>query len=268
MTITIGDNDHVPVMLGWEQDEVTIGEPLNSGGTTEGTLTVFATTTKDKMPESGFTFDITVNTANVSARQPGDYEQLSETLTFERTDFFSSTVNGQGRYRAEKTVTLVVAYDGTVESNETFTVTAAYSDPSQPHLQGGQVTATATITDDLSSTVDLEASASTLNPRVLRGVNIAYSYAVRNDGPASSTNTVLTATLDPGVSFLEVNPPDQCTHSGRSQGGVVTCPLGTLDANSAETGQLLVQGALTASMDFTITFSVDQQPVGPKPRQQ
>ena len=169
-TMTIGDNDHVPVVLSWEQDEVTVGEPLNSGGTTEETLTVFATTTKDKMPESGFTFDITVNTADGSARQPGDYEQLSETLTFERTDFSSSTVNGQNRYRAEKTVTLGVAYDGTVEQDETFTVTAAYSGPSQPHLlPPNHVTATATITDDLSSTVDLEASASSIHSRVNRG---------------------------------------------------------------------------------------------------
>ena len=96
-----------------------------------------------------------MSTANGSAHQPNDYRQLSETLTFERADFSSSTVDGQQRYRAEKPVTLVIAYDGVVESNETFTITAAYSDPSQPYLQGGPARATITITDNLSSTADL-----------------------------------------------------------------------------------------------------------------
>ena len=156
----IGDNDYVPVTLSWEQDEVTAGEPLMSGDTAEQSLRVFATTTKDKMPEvgSGFTFDVTVNTADGIARQPADYEQLSETLTFERADFSRTDVNSEDRYQAEKTVTLVIAYDGAVESYEAFTITAAYAGPSQPHLQGGPARATVTITDNLSSTVDLDAT--------------------------------------------------------------------------------------------------------------
>ena len=52
-TIYITDNDHVPVTLVWEQNAVTVGEPVSSGATTEESLRVFATTTKDKMRRVG-----------------------------------------------------------------------------------------------------------------------------------------------------------------------------------------------------------------------
>ena len=263
-TVTIIDNDHVPVTLGWEQEAVTVGEPLNSGDTTEETLTLFATTTKDKMPENGLTFDVTVSTANGSARQPGDYTQVSETLTFTQADFFPATVNGQQRYQAEKTVTLIIAYDGAVESNETFTISAAYA-TSAPHLQGSSARATVTITDDLSSTVDLEAVASSVNSVVRREVNLAYTYTVRNHGPASSTNTVLTVTLDRGVSFVQAADPDKCNHSGVSRGGAVTCVLGILDASGEENGSILAQASPTASMDFTSNFSVSSNQLDQEP---
>ena len=48
-TVTINDNDHVPVNLSWEQSSFTVDEDA-------GTVTLRAevTTEVDKMPESGF----------------------------------------------------------------------------------------------------------------------------------------------------------------------------------------------------------------------
>ena len=66
--VTIIDNDHVPVTLGWEETAFTAEEPTSPSDTTPVTLTAQAITTVDKRPESGFTFDYTVNTQNGSAR--------------------------------------------------------------------------------------------------------------------------------------------------------------------------------------------------------
>ena len=220
--ITIIDNDHVPVVLGWEQTAFTAEE-----GTTV-TLRAVAVTTKDKMPESGFSFDFTASTANGSARQPADYSQLSDTVTFTRSNFSRTTVNGQSRYRAERTFTVSVVSDSVRESDENFTVNLAYSNPSLPYLSLGDRTATITVTDDLSTTVDLTLQGFGSPFRVSRGDELIYDYTLSNSGPATSTNTTVVTTLDRGVSFVAATSTAACTHSGRATGGTVTCRFGTL----------------------------------------
>ena len=78
-TVTIADNDHVPVTLGWEETALTAEEPTSPGMTTPVTLRARAVTATDKRPEIGFTFDFTVNTVNGTARQPADYELFTAT---------------------------------------------------------------------------------------------------------------------------------------------------------------------------------------------
>ena len=252
-TVTITDNDHVPVVLSWEQTAATVEEATSPGTTRPVSLRAVAVTTKDKMPESGFSFDVTVATANGSATQPADYQQLSDTATFNRSDFSLATVGGQRRYRAVKTFTVRVTHDTLLEPNETFTVTLNYADPSLPYLQGGRDTATVTITDDISSTVDLSTSVFGSSFRVSRGEELTYNYTVSNSGPAASTNTVVRSTLDRGVSFVSVTPADKCAHSGGATGGVVTCTFDTLDAGASEAGEIVVQVGPAASADIAIT---------------
>ena len=252
-TVTIADNDHVPVFLSWEQTAATVEEATSPGTTRPVSLRAIAVTTKDKMPESGFTFDVTVATADGSATQPADYQQLSDTATFNRSDFSQATVSGQRRYRAVKTFTVFVTHDILLEPNETFTVTLNYADPGLPYLQGGRDTATVTITDDISSTVDLSTTVFGLSFRVSRGEELTYNYTVRNSGPAASTNTVVTSTLDRGVSFVSATPADKCAHSGGATGGVVACTFDTLDAGASEAGEIVVQVGPAASADIAIT---------------
>ena len=128
-TVTIADNDHVPVVLSWEQTAATAGEATSPGSTRPVSLRAVAVTTKDKMPETGFSFDVTLATADGSATQPADYQRLSDTATFNRSDFSLVTVSGQRRYRAVKTFTVFITHDTVQEPNETFTVTLAYADP-------------------------------------------------------------------------------------------------------------------------------------------
>ena len=119
------------------------------------------------------------------------------------------------------------------------------------------MTATVTITDDISSTVDLAASVFGSSSRASRGDELVYSYTVTNNGPATSTRTVLTTTLDPGVSFISATSTFPCSHSGRSTGGVVTCEFGTLSTGGTASGTIAVRVAPTAAADITATFSAN-----------
>ena len=142
-TITIRDDEHVPVTISWEQPDITAGE---NAGTVA--LRAFAVTTVDKRPENGFSFDASVYTSNGSASQPDDYTQVDETLTFARNDFSRVTVNGARRYRAAKQIVVTIEDDATDEIEEDFTVTFEYDNPTLLHLQGGSAVATVKITDD------------------------------------------------------------------------------------------------------------------------
>ena len=142
-TVTIGDNEHVPVTIGWDQSDTTFDE---DGGSV--TLRAFAVTTVDKRPEDGFSFDASVYTSDGSAAQPDDYTQVNETLTFSRSDFSRATVNGQRRYRAVKQIVVNIEDDTIDEIEEDFTVTLEYSNSGPIHLQGGPAIASVKITDN------------------------------------------------------------------------------------------------------------------------
>ena len=62
--VTIADDDHVPVVLSWEQPELAV---LEDAGRVA--LRAVAVTTEDKIPENGFTFDVTVSTTDGDATQ-------------------------------------------------------------------------------------------------------------------------------------------------------------------------------------------------------
>ena len=256
-TIAINDNDHVPVVLGWEQTSLTADEVR---GVVD--LRAVAVTTKDKMPEGGFTFDARATTRNGTAREPADYTRLDETVTFDRSDFGVTSVNGQFRYRAVKSFTVTVADDGTAEQSEQFSVSLAYVNPGLPHLLSGDLTATVTVVDDLSSTVDLDVSAQASQARVFRGEELSYSYSVTNSGPATSTGTVLQVTLEPGMAFVSATPAGTCSKSGSR---LVNCEIGSLGQSASESGEITLRVELPAAGDITITSEVTSDEVDSRP---
>ena len=136
-TATALDNDHVPVTLSWAVDPVTVAE-----GAGRVVLKGVATTTKDKQPETGFSFVAEVTFADGTAGS-GDYTGQTQSQTFRQSDF---TDVGQ-RYQATKEFTVNIASGDGSEDDETFTATLAYvgSDPLPAHLQGGSATVTITI---------------------------------------------------------------------------------------------------------------------------
>ena len=259
-TVSINDNDHVPVTLGWEETELTAEEPTSVGATTSVVLRAMAVTATDKRPESGFTFDFIASSANGTARQPDDYEELSLTETFDRNDFSRTSVDGQFRWVASRNLTVDVEHDTVDEPLERFTVRLAYDGGSQPYLLQGNVTATVTITDDLSSLSDLRTTVSASSNFAAPGEQITYDWSVDNSGPADTTNTMLTATLDGGVTFVsaEVSAPSsgQCGRSGVT----VTCTLGTVNLSDTASGTIVVEVSNNASADlgFSATARGDQ----------
>ena len=86
-TVTIVDDDHVPVTLGWDATQFTVEEPTSPNGSSTLTLTVRTVTVKDKQPDAGFTFDYRARTDDDGASAPEDYAALSATGTIARSDF-------------------------------------------------------------------------------------------------------------------------------------------------------------------------------------
>ena len=101
--VTITDNDHVHVTLGWDETTFSVDEDVGFV-----TLRAIAVTDKDKMPEPGSSFEVSVSTSDGGATQPDDYSELSRTVTFTPSDFSPTTVNGQPRYSAVKQFTVLI----------------------------------------------------------------------------------------------------------------------------------------------------------------
>ena len=143
MSVKITDNDFVPVTISWEQTFVSVDEDAMTV-----TLKARATTTSDKMPESGITVALSATTAGDTATEGSDYRRLSNSFSFRQGDFTRTDVGGQFRFQATRDVSVTIIDDTVDEPNEEFTVTLSYSNPSLPHLQGGPATATVSIADN------------------------------------------------------------------------------------------------------------------------
>ena len=147
-TVTIIDNEVPQVTLGWEETSFVEEEPTTPGGTRTVALTAVASTLADQRPETGFTLDFSVETADGTAIEPSDYGAFSQTVSIPRSDFIEDTSTGQTRWTTTRTYTVLIEDDTVDESNETFTVTLAFDDPSAPYLVPGDMTATITIEDN------------------------------------------------------------------------------------------------------------------------
>ena len=241
-TVTIADDDHVPVLLSWEQPELAV---LEDAGRVA--LRAVAVTTEDKIPENGFTFDVRVSTTDGSATQAADYTQLSATETFAWNEFSRTSVDGRQRFRAVKEYHVDVLHDATDEPNESFTVNLAYATPGQPNLLEGDLTAKVSIIEDITSTVDLQLTVSALPSRISEGDSLTYRYTVRNDGPSVATGVSLVSNLDPNVTFTSTDRPAECSHSGDSAEGKVTCTL--TDLTSGQTLSISVMATANSVPD-------------------
>ena len=255
-TVTILDDDHVPVTLGWDATQFTVEEPTSPSGSSTLTLTVRAVTVKDKQPDTGFTFDYRARTADDGASAPQDYAALSATGTIARSDFARTSVDGQFRWVAEQEHAIAIAYDTTDEPVENFTATLAYVTPGMPHLLVGDLQATVSITDDIASVADLQTTVTPSASSVMRGDRLTYSWTIENTGPAASTTTALTLVLDPQMVFVAATPAAQCMEDE----AVVTCAIGVIEKDASVSGTVVadVDAAAAADIAFSAAAQGDQ----------
>ena len=130
-TITIRDDEHVPVNLGWLETSVLVSE---GAGTV--TLNATATTMVDKRPETGFSSRRASPHLRIARASSDDYTDISTTVTFRDNDSWSAIGSGADRrYRATKRITVPIINDTADERDEGFTATVAYVDSNPPHLQ-------------------------------------------------------------------------------------------------------------------------------------
>ena len=189
-TVTITDDDPVPLVLSWERPEWSVEE---SDGSV--TLKAVATTTINRIPEEGFNFEATVDTRqNGRASRASDYTHLSVTETFLRSDFSSVTFDGQSRYQAEKEFTITIEADSIDESNEDFSVELGFAGSMHPNLPTGITDATVWIIEDDDSTADVQLTRNSSPGSVSQGATLTYTYTVKNNGPAEA----------PGVTLISV----------------------------------------------------------------
>ena len=73
--------------------------------------------------------------------------------------------------------------------------------------------------------------------QIVPGSQVPYTLTVTNTGPIAATDVVVTDPLPVGLTFVSSVPP--CTAAGQ----LVTCNLGTLDAGTDATIQLVTQAA-------------------------
>ena len=148
------------------------------------TLQARATTTVDKMPESGFSVLLSSATADDTATQGSDYRRLTRNFTFSQSDFSRTDVNGQFRFQATRDITVSIIDDTVDEPDEDFTVTLAYRGTTQTHYTGGSAEATVTIIDNEVPQVTLgwEETAFTMEEPTTQGGRRAVSHR-RRDHP-------------------------------------------------------------------------------------
>ena len=182
MRVTITDNDFVAVTLSWEQPDVSVDEDALTV-----TLQARATTTSDKMPESGFTVALSATTAGNTATQGSDYRRLNSSFSFSQGDFTRTNVGGRFRFQATRDISVSIINDTVDEPDEDFTVILNYSDPSLPHLQGGPSRAVVTIQDNehVPVTLSWEQAAITVGEHVGSAALRAYAITTVDKRPES-----------------------------------------------------------------------------------
>ena len=253
-TITIIDNEVPQVKLGWEETAFTMKEPTTQGGRRAVSLTAVATTLADQRPETGFTLDFSVETADGTATEPSDYEELSEMESIPDSDFTLDTSTGQTRYLTRLTYTVFIEDDTVDESNETFTVTLAFKDPSAPYLIPGDMTATITIEDNdhVAVTLGWQQTTVTANEPTTSGDTTTVTLQARAV-TATNKQPETGFVLDYSVTSADGTARDPADYEGVS-GSSSMESFAPSDFSRRTVGG---QRRFVATRDFTVTIADD-----------
>lgn len=243
-TITIADNDDVPITLGWDETNVTVSE---DAGTV--TLYVQATTTEDTAPQSDVAFDVNVSTRDGSARQGSEYKSASTAVRFLYSDFSTTVVDGNVRYRAEKQVTVEIVDDIYDEPDEDFRVTVVFTNPRPTYAQGSSQSATVTVMND-----DLGGPKPPPPPNPGGGASFGPAPIAPKFADGFRTTRALPVNAQPGEA---IGDPVSATHEHDL---VITYSLSGADASlftvDEATGLIQVNDGLELEVGTTYTLNL------------
>ncbi len=173
------------------------------GGKTAAMVTV--TTSETGAPHGRVT--VPVHTANGTATAGTDFSALDTSLTFAESDFSGVEVDGNSRFRASKSVDVMILQDSLGEEGETFSVVLGSPSDSLVTLDADSMSTSVTITDDeLPALAALTVSGGTLTPAFS---STGQSYTVPDVGYGDHLATI-SATPESGaeVSFLDTSGND------------------------------------------------------------
>lgn len=108
---------------------------------------------------------------------------------------------------------------------------------------------TATTTTIVSGTADLAVEMTDGVDPVTVGNLLRYTITLRNTGPSTALNTMLNDTLPPTVTFVSASP------GCNEEGGIVTCSIGALPANSSKVLSILVAPTSPGSITNRVTVA-------------
>ena len=252
-TVTIIDNEVPQVKLGWEETAFTDRRNRPSqGGRRAVSLTAVASTLGDQRPETGFTLDFSVETADGTATEPSDYRALSQPVSIPRSDFTQDTSTGQTRWTETLTYTVFIEDDTVDESNETFTVTLAFDAPSAPYLIPGDMTATITIEDNdhVAVTLGWQQTTVTANEPTTSGDTTTVTLQARAV-TATNKQPETGFVLDYSVTSADGTARDPADYEGVSSSMESFAPS---DFSRRTVGG---QRRFVATRDFTVTIADD-----------
>ena len=87
------------------------------------------------------------------------------------------------------------------------------------------------------------------------GSQLTYTVTVRNNGPNTATNVVVTDTLPASVNVVSITPSQgTCTRNG----AVITCAVGTVGIGQSATIQIVVIATATGSISNSVSATATQ----------
>ena len=157
--------------------------PVGEGaGKTAATVTI--TTTSDKKPHGQVSIPVT--TSEGTATTGSDFTALNASLSFAESDFSGVEVGGNDRFRASKSVDVVILQDTIDDEDETFSVALGTPSDTLVTLDSDSKSTSVTITDDeLPALTALSVSPGTLTPSFSASTT---SYTVPDVGYGESSD--------------------------------------------------------------------------------
>ncbi len=218
-SILVQDDEFVASVAALSAAPNPVGE-----GDGKAVATVTVTTMGDKLPHDRVAIPVT--TSDGTATAGSDFTALETNLTFAEGDFSGVEVDEEARFRASKSVDVLILQDTLDEEDETFAL--ALGTPSDTLITSEEDSKSVTVTitdDDLPVLAALSVSQGALTPAFSPGQN---AYTVPDVGYGTHLATInVMAESGAEVSFLDSSDNDYGDLDDMAEGHQVYLNIGS-----------------------------------------